>query len=247
MIKIIYENQNLAVIDKPINTLTHPTLANEKNTVVNFIIAKWPKIKKYDWPDRNRIGIVHRLDKDTSGLLVIAKNPDIQKFLQNQFQTHIIDKRYLALVLGRTETKGEIRADIGRDPKTKDRQKVIPLNFSWTKGKTHFAQTQFKIIKYLSLNSYFLSLLEVKLVTGRMHQIRVHLKYIDHPIIGDQIYNTKESKKISDTLGLKHQFLHSYKLTFQLPSGEAKTFISNLPEDLQSILNKLHPDINLQP
>lgn len=244
MIKIIYQNKDLAVIDKPINILTHSTLAKEKNTVVNFIIAQWPEIKKYDWEDKNRIGIVHRLDKDTSGLLVIAKDPDIQTMLQKQFQDHTIDKRYLTLVLGKTEEKGEIVADIGRDPKTKDRQKVVPMTFSWTKGKTRSAQTKFKVTKYLFINSYVVSLLEVKLITGRMHQIRVHFKYINHPVIGDQLYNTKESKKISDELGLNRQFLHSYKLTFQLPSGETKTFTSELPPDLQNILNKLHPDID---
>ncbi|MCL5795797.1 MAG: RluA family pseudouridine synthase [Patescibacteria group bacterium] len=237
--EIIFENQDLAVLNKPVNTLTHPTSAGEKNTVVNFIIEKWPEVKKYTWEDKNRIGIVHRLDKNTSGLLAIAKNPTTQMFLQCQFQNHTIDKRYLTLVLGQTEKNGKIVADIGRDPKTKDKQKVMPLTFSWTKGKTRSAETHYQLIKYLHLTPYTLSLLEVKILTGRMHQIRVHLKYIDHPIIGDQIYNTKESKKISNQLGLKHQFLHSYKLTFRLPSGETKTFTSKLPQALKDVIDGL--------
>lgn len=248
---IIYEDENLVVVNKPAGMLVHAGAGETGPTLVDFILDKYPEMKKYSWPDPSRSGIVHRLDKDTSGLIVIAKNPKTQKFLQDQFKNRKINKRYLALVLGQPNVHlrgvhGEwkrIVADIGRDQKNRLKQKVTPMVFSWTKGKTRFAETHYRVIKYFHTLEYgseqIFSLLEVKPITGRMHQIRVHLKYLGYPIIGDPIYNTKESRRISKKLGLNHQFLHAYRLKFQLPEGQIKEFRSDLPKDLQEVLKKI--------
>lgn len=275
---IIFEDKNLLVVDKPAGLSVHPALGNSERTLVDLVIDKYPGMKKYSWPidpglpaDLSAVarrakvealakaGIVHRLDKDTSGLIVVAKNPETQKFLQEQFKSRTVDKRYLALVLGKVEPEvGKITADIGRDQKNRLQQRVMPMVFSWTKGKTRPAETRFKVLRYYAIplrhptslklrgtkgfagQKTYLSFLEVKPLTGRMHQIRVHLKYLGYPIIGDQIYNTKESKKISKKLGLDHQFLHSHKLKIKLPDGSEKEFKSQLPQDLEKILNSCY-------
>lgn len=248
MINIIYENENLAVIDKPAGLSVHPAPNNQDTTLVDLILSKYPEMKKYKWPiDRGlsaealaKAGIVHRLDKDTSGLIVVAKNPDTQKFLQEQFKSRTTSKIYLALVLGKVEPQeGKIVADIGRDQKNRLQQRVTPMVFPWTKGKTRPAETHYKVLKHLHLKPYTLSLLEVKPLTGRMHQIRVHLKYLGYPIIGDPIYNTKESREISQKLGLNRQFLHAHKLKIKLPNGSEKEFESKLPNDLLEVLDHI--------
>lgn len=239
--RIIHENQNLLVIDKPAGVVVHEGAGTTAKTLVDLVVEKYPEIKKQPWIDVSRPGIVHRLDKDTSGLIIVAKNPETQKFLQEQFKNRTTSKTYLTLVLGKVEPKeGKIIADIGRDQKNRLQQRVMPMVFSWTKGKTRPAETHYKVIKnyQLSDNSQ-LSLLEVKPLTGRMHQIRVHLKYLGYPVIGDPIYNTKESKRISEKLGLTRQFLHAHKLNIKLPDDGEKDFESELPEDLQKILDKI--------
>lgn len=249
--QIIYEDKNLAVINKPANLSVHPAPGNKEKTLVDFLLEKYPEMTKYKWDDPSRAGIVHRLDKDTSGLIVVAKNPETQSFLQEQFKNRTVDKRYLALVLGKVNTFhlqggkwGKIITDIGRDQKNRTKQKVTPMVFSWTKGKTRPAETWFKALKHfesykLQVISYELSLLEVKPITGRMHQIRVHLKYAGYPVIGDPVYDTKESRIISKKLGLNRQFLHAYKLKMKLPDGSKKLFGLKLPNDLNQILDHI--------
>jgi len=253
---IIYEDKNLLVIDKPAGVVVHEGAGHIRHdllveacraeetgkTLVDLVMDKYPEMKNLQWPDTSRPGIVHRLDKDTSGLMVVAKNPTTQKFLQEQFKDRTTSKIYLALVLGQvTPQEGKIIANIGRDQNNRLQQRVTPMVFSWTKGKTRPAETHYKVIKSYqsSVDSRQLSLLEVRPLTGRMHQIRVHLKYLGYPIIGDPIYNTKESKKISKELNLDRQFLHAHKLKIKLPSGSEKEFTSNLSGDLQKLLEKL--------
>lgn len=249
--KIIYEDKNLAVLDKPAGILVHPTEANEHNTIVDFIIDRFPVIKKYDWPDKTRPGIVHRLDKDTSGLILIAKNTDTQKFLQDQFKEHKIQKKYLALVLGKVEPKeGIIKTQISRDQKNRTTQKTTYFSYSWQKQKSRFAKTHYKVLQYFSsykpaLSKFeglratrYTTLLELQPKTGRMHQLRIHCQHLGYPIIGDQKYFTKESKKISQELNLSRQFLHAQKLEFKLPGGKIKIVESELPEDLKININK---------
>lgn len=243
--KIIYQDENLAVLDKPAGVLVHPTEAHEKNTLVDFIIKKWPALRQGfgRQADQSRIGIVHRLDKDTSGLIIIAKNPQAQKFLQAQFKNREIEKKYLTLVLGKVEpVQGEIITQISREKGDTVKQKISSFSFSWDKNSKQ-AISYYHVIKNytydLRLMTYDLSLLEVEIKTGRMHQIRAQLAHKGWPVIGDQLYNTKESKRISDALGLSRQFLHAYKLQFTLPSKEIKQIHLDLPEDLQRVLSKI--------
>jgi len=236
-IKILHADDNLIVLDKPAGILVHPTMANEKNTLVDWLTEKYPEIKKLDWPDKTRVGVVHRLDKNTSGLVVMAKTPEVLAKLQEQFQKRGVRKTYLALVLGKVEKKGKIEADITRGDA--GLQKVIENNYSFS-PKTHPAVTGYQPIKHYCYKNNDLTLLEVAPKTGRMHQIRVHLKYIGFPIVGDPLYNIKSSRNLSKELGVNRQFLHASKLEFIHPQTNKKlSFGSTLPDDLQSILNKI--------
>ena len=241
-IKIIYENNDLAVIDKPADLTVHKTSDNDKQpTLVDYLVGKWPEIKNPPaggWPDSSRAGIVHRLDKDTSGLIIIAINPETQKTLQEQFKHHSVKKIYTLLCFGKTPEKGEIKTLTTRDDKLYNKQKMSLMNFSWQKGKSREAITTYKNIKYYDFDGQVLSLVEAQILTGRTHQIRNHFKFIDHPVIGDQMYFTKESKQISDKLGLMRQFLHSSNLNLNI-DDKNKSFHSDLPDDLQKVLGEL--------
>lgn len=237
-IKIIFSDDNLLVLDKPAGILVHPTQANENNTLVNFLIEKYPEVKNLDWPDMTRIGVVHRLDKDTSGVIVMAKNPEILAKLQSQFKDREIQKTYLALVLGKIEKDGKIEAAIERGEA--GTQKVIDFTYSFDKKTARPAITFYKPIKYYRYDNNDLTLLEVQPKTGRMHQIRTHLKYLGFPIIGDSLYNIKPSRQISKKLNLNRQFLHAEKLEFIHPMTNKKiNFESELPDNLQNILNNI--------
>lgn len=204
---------------------------------MQFLLEKYPEIEKLNWPDKNRVGVVHRLDKDTSGIIVMAKNPEILAKLQKQFQERAVQKTYTALVLGNVEKEGKIEADITRGEA--GLQKVMDTTYSFSQ-KTRPAVTEYKPTKHYQYKKNDLTLLEVQPKTGRMHQIRVHLKQLGFPIIGDPLYNIKPSRNLSKELELTRQFLHATKIEFAHPiSGEKMTFESPLPEDLQNILNVL--------
>jgi 23S rRNA pseudouridine1911/1915/1917 synthase len=235
---IILDDNYLVVVDKPAGLLVHPTLANEKETLVSWFIDKYPNVRNFDWPDATRPGIVHRLDKDTSGLIVMAKNPEMLIKLQTQFKNREIRKTYLALVFGKVEKEGKIEAAIERGEA--GTQKVIDVSYSFNNKPVRPAITFYKPIKYYQYNNNDLTLLEVQPKTGRMHQIRIHLKYLSVPIIGDPLYNIKPSREISKKLNLDHQFLHAEKLEFTDPITKKNLKIeSKLPNDLQNILEKL--------
>ena len=210
-IKIIYENNDVIVIDKPAGLLVHPVL-NEKNTLVDY----FPNVK-----------LVHRLDKDTSGLMVMAKNEKAYAFLKEQFQNREIKKKYLALVHGTLkDKKGIIAKSISKSRKRGGSQTIAPI------GRKREAITRYEVIK--EYPNY--TLLEAMPETGRTHQIRVHLASIGHPIAGDEKYKFKRQSEIE---GLNRQFLHAKYLKFKLPSGEIKEFESDLPDDLKSALDKI--------
>jgi len=218
---VIYQDKNILVIDKPAGLLVHP-VKNEKNTLTDWLIKNYPEIKNVgDSPIRP--GIVHRLDKDTSGLIVIAKNQKTFDFLKNQFKNREIEKKYLALVHGKLKEKtGIIAKSISRSKRGK--QTIAPLK------NTKSAITRYKVIK--EFGNY--TLLEAKPETGRTHQIRVHLSSIGHPIAGDEKYKFKRQEKL-----LNRQFLHAKYLKFSLPDGSIKEFKSKLPKELNNILEKL--------
>jgi len=214
---IIYEDRDILVIDKPAGLTVHPAPGHSSHTLVNALLAHCPQLSKSN--DLTRPGIVHRLDKDTSGLMVIAKSDFARQYLVNQFKTHAVTKGYLALVRGKlSPEQGIIEAPIGRDPYNRQRMAVVAT------GKE--ASTQYQVRKYLS--NY--TLLDVIPRTGRTHQIRVHLSAIGYPVVGDPIYGTKSAY-------INRQFIHAYRLGFRLPStNEYREFTCSLPADLKQAL-----------
>jgi 23S rRNA pseudouridine1911/1915/1917 synthase len=214
-IPIIFENDNLVVVDKPAGLLVHPVL-DEKNTLLDILKTKYPDAQ-----------LVHRLDQDTSGVMVVAKNHKTYEFLKDQFLNRTIKKKYLALVYGiLKDKKGIVVKSISKSRKRGGSQTVAPI------GKNREAITRYEVIQ--ELPDY--SLLEVSPETGRTHQIRVHLASIGHPIAGDDKYKFKRQKNIE---GLNRQFLHAKYLKLSLLNGEVKEFYSELPEELSNILKKL--------
>jgi 23S rRNA pseudouridine1911/1915/1917 synthase len=220
---IIYEDKDILVIDKPAGLVVHPSPGHTSHTLVNAILAHCPSLATSK--DLTRPGIIHRLDKDTSGLMIIAKNDYARQYLVNQFKSHAVTKGYLVLVKGRpSPEQGAIEAPIGRDPHNRKRMAITET------GKE--ASTQYKVKEYL--NGY--TLLEVAPRTGRTHQIRVHLSAIGYPVVGDPIYGTKRRLE-AKALCLKRQFIHAYRLGFLLPSTtEYREFSCPLPADLKQAL-----------
>ena len=224
--KIIYEDNDVLVIEKPAGLLVHPTHKQEKDTLIAWLLDNYPEIKNVG-DDEKRPGIVHRLDRDTSGLLAVAKNNESFQSLKKQFQEREIKKTYLALVVGHLkEKKGVITKTIGLSKK--DYRKRSALLDIHSKP----ARTEYQVIK--EFKDY--SLLEVSPKTGRTHQIRVHLASIGYPIAGDKQYKFKRQPCPEN---LTRQFLHAYRLQFQLLNGRIVKFKSELPEDLKEVIEKL--------
>ncbi len=219
-LNIIYEDDDLLVIDKPAGLTIYPAPGHPSHTLVNAILSHFPHLA--DISDSLRPGIVHRLDKDTSGVMLVAKNRAAQLSLMNQFKTHSVVKAYLVLVKGHlVPEEGIIEAPIGRDPRNRKRMAVV------TKGRE--ARTQYNVVKYMG--NY--TLLEVRPETGRTHQIRVHLLAIGYPVVGDPVYGIKSAY-------LARQFLHACRLGFHLPStGDYVEFTSELPPDLEQALKDI--------
>jgi len=219
-LNIIYEDDDLLVIDKPAGLTVHPAPGHYTHTLVNAILSHFPHLA--DISDSLRPGIVHRLDKETSGVMLVAKNKSAQLNLINQFKTHSVVKAYLVLVKGHlTPEQGVIEAPIGRDPRNRKRMTVV------AKGRE--ARTQYTVVRHIG--NY--TLLEVRPETGRTHQIRVHLLAIGYPVVADAMYGVKSAY-------LSRQFLHACRLGFKLPStGEYVEFTSELPPDLEQALKDI--------
>lgn len=234
-INIKYEDNNLIVVEKPFGVVVHPGAGECDEILTDWLLSKYPEIKKLDWPDQTRPGIVHRLDKDTSGLLIIAKNPKTLLKLQKQFQEHKVTKKYKALVLGKFEKdSGEIESYISRDPHARRKQSSNILSFDFLPGAKRFSKTRYKVIREYQYKNQLLSFIEASLDTGRTHQIRVQFKSIGHPLVGDHTYSTKASRHVSKELNIYRQFLHAHELKFN-----DHHFTLDLPEDLQKVLDKL--------
>lgn len=233
--QIVYKDSNLIVINKPAGLITHQKNIDDKQpSVVDWVVENYPKLKNVGEPfvasgkETARAGIIHRLDKDTSGLLLIAKNNKTFFYFKNLFQTKKIRKYYLALVHGQPKKpKGTINSPLGRIG-LKRTTKITGKKLIDQKE----AETEYKTIK----NYKDFTLLELAPKTGRTHQLRVHLNSIGHPITGDPIYGFK---KLSPPPNLNCLFLHAYKLEFTTPDGKSLALETDLPEDLQNTLNKL--------
>lgn len=227
-LNIVYEDEDIAVINKPAGLLTHPTLTHLRHTLVNALVARYPAIVGVG-ENPLRPGIVHRLDKDTSGLMVIGKNQDAFLFLKNQFLSRKVEKKYLALVEGIPKKREDVIIFDIRPSKYNRLKKVAVKKPEAPKKSRRTAQTSYKVRGIIG-NQY--ALLEVRPLTGRTHQIRVHLSAIGHPVVGDRLYGSKS--KI-----LKRQFLHAYYLKFTAPNGTPLALETELPDDLKTALSAI--------
>ena len=224
-LRIVYEDERLLVVDKPSGLVTHPAPGHPTGTLVNALLAHAPELDG-EGDDPQRPGIVHRLDKDTSGLIVIAKDAATHAALADQMRERAMIKRYLALVEGHVEpAQGEIEAPIGRDLRRRLRMAIVSEARG---GRT--ARTLFRTLQTLPGRT----LLEIQLETGRTHQIRVHLAAIHHPVVGDILYGRPQPPKPP------RQFLHAAHLEFRHPwTDEWLTFDAPLPDDLAAFLAKV--------
>jgi 23S rRNA pseudouridine1911/1915/1917 synthase len=215
--EVIYEDIDLAVINKPAGLTVYPAPGHPGHTLVNAMLRRFPDLSTFG--SSLRPGIVHRLDKDTSGLMVIARNEQARLDLVEQFKSRSVIKKYLVLVKGKiVPERGAIDAPIGRDPADRKRMAIV------SKGRP--ASTDYRVKQYMK--GY--SLLEVRILTGRTHQIRVHFAAIGYPVVGDAVYGVKSAL-------LSRQFLHAHFLEIVLPgSGQIRSFTCALPADLSNAM-----------
>ena len=221
-ITYIYKDEDILVLDKPAGIIVHPGVKNPKHTLINGIINDFPDIK--DVGNAERPGIIHRLDKETSGIIIIARNSKSFESLSDMFKKREIQKEYIGLVEGVVkQSEGTITNPIARHPKLKIKHAIV------NNGKESI--TKYQVIKIIK--NY--SLLKIHIMTGRMHQIRVHFSSIGHPIVGDTLYG-KRSKLLDN----RRHFLHANKITFTHPvNGKIMKFQSELPKDLKTRLNQI--------
>lgn len=219
---IIYEDDDLFVINKPQGMVTHPAVGSPDGTLVNALMYYSDRLSSIN--GEIRPGIVHRLDKNTSGLLVVAKNDKAHLSLSKQIAEKTAERKYIALVDDNiTQDEGYIEQPIGRNPKDRKLMAVV--------SNGRYALTKYKVIERF----YLFTLVEFTLKTGRTHQIRVHSKYMHHPVVGDDVYGGSSLK------GVEGQLLHAYELSFDQPSGLGRMkFQCDLPEYFKNILRQLH-------
>ena len=230
-LNIVYEDEDIIVINKQFGLVTHPGAGNWSGTLANALLYYDPALSTLD-----RAGIVHRLDKNTSGLMVVARNEKSQKYLVEQLQNHSVDREYSAIVYGHMIAGGTVDEPIGRDPKDRVKQAVL------MSGKE--ATTHYRAIDRFKSHTHVKAILE----TGRTHQIRVHLSHVGHSLIGDPMYGgrvrfpKKASEELKDALlNFKRQALHSKKLTLTHPiSGELMSWKAPLPDDMVRLLEVLN-------
>lgn len=221
-LSILHEDVDLIVIDKPAGLVVHPGAGHRGGTLVNALLHHSPNLSGIG--GKERPGIVHRLDKETSGCLVVAKNDEAHRSLSKQFADRTIDKIYLALIAGKLrKSSGVIDAAIGRH--AKDRQR---MSVQSTRGRA--ARTEYRVVR----QSAAAGLVECKLHSGRTHQIRVHLHHLGHPVLGDKVYGARFAKDFP------RQMLHAWKLSFTHPRTEKRmSFEAPLPEDFERAMAQL--------
>ena len=255
-IKILYEDKNVIVIDKPAMIAVHSDGKSKEKTISDWILVTYPELEKVGESMKienngknieiKRPGIVHRLDKETSGALIIARNQKTFNLLKEQFQDHKIKKIYRAFVYDfvnnpkaslLTGNRGVINAPIGRSPKDIR---------AWTAGRGAKAPLREATTEYIVLKNFSdiadekpsvehrFSYVEAYPKTGRTHQIRVHMRYINHPVVSDPIYRGEKEK----ALGMDRLALHAYSITFRLPNGDQKTVEAPLPLDFKKVIKK---------
>ena len=225
---VVYEDPHLVVVNKPAGLVVHPSAGHARGTLVNALLARFPQVINADL-DPQRPGIVHRLDRDTSGLLVVALDREAQCVLQAAFKSRAVGKTYLALLHGElAPDRGAIDAPIGRDPRHRQRMSVRREG-----GRP--ARTEYLVREYLGAYTY----VETRLLTGRTHQLRVHFSAIGHPVVGDRVYGPRRGR-----LGVPRQFLHAWKLAFEHPITTVPIALEiPLPDDLAEPLERLRREV----
>ncbi len=222
---VIYEDVDILVIDKTAGMVVHPAPGHSHGTLVNAVLAHVPNLAV---GGVRRPGIVHRLDKDTSGVMVVAKNNRAHASLVRQWQERTVEKHYRAVVAGVVEEEeATVSAPIGRDPKHRQRMTAIRT------GRD--AVTHLRVLSRAEASTY----LDINIHTGRTHQIRVHLAFIGFPVVGDGVYGNARSEAIVKTLSISRHFLHASELGFELPGGGWRRFDAPLPHDLRQALAEL--------
>ena len=221
---IVFENDDLLVVNKPAGMVVHPAAGHPSGTLVNAVLGYDPDLEGIGGEERP--GVVHRLDKATSGLILLAKNERAHRWLQDQFRLRKVDKTYLALVDGKPPTpSGRVEAYIGRDPKQRKKMAIV----SESKGRESISE--YKTVEEFRKHT----LLEFHPLTGRTHQIRLHCAFLKCPIVGDEVYGRKNS-----TVEIGRHFLHAYRLKIVLPNEkEPRQFDAPLPEELERVLDNL--------
>ena len=221
---ILFENDDLIVVNKPAGMVVHPAAGHASGTLVNAVLGYDPGLEGIGGEERP--GLVHRLDKETSGLIMLAKNERAHRWLQDQFRLRKVEKTYLALVDGKPPTtSGRVEAHIGRDPSHRKRMAIV----SESRGRE--AISEYKTVESFKAHT----LLEFYPLTGRTHQIRLHCAFLGCPIVGDEIYGKKHS-----SIELGRHFLHAYGLKIVLPGEkELRQFEAPLPEELLDVINML--------
>jgi 23S rRNA pseudouridine1911/1915/1917 synthase len=219
---VVFENDDLIVVNKPAGMVVHPAAGHSSGTLVNAVLGYDPDIEGIGGEERP--GVVHRLDKETSGLILMAKNERAHRWLQDQFRLRKVEKTYLALVDGKPKTPtGRVEASIGRDPKQRRQMAIV----SEKKGRE--AISEYKTLESFSKHT----LLEFHPLTGRTHQIRLHCAFLGCPIVGDSVYGRRNT-----AVEIKRHFLHAAKLKITLPNEEQpRTFEAPLPEELVKVLD----------
>lgn len=221
---IIFENDDLIVVNKPAGMVVHPAAGHSSGTLVHAVLGYDPDLEGIGGEERP--GLVHRLDKETSGLIVLAKNEQAHNWLQDQFRLRTVEKTYLALVDGKPPTPaGRVEAHIGRDPNHRKKMAIV----SEKKGRE--AVSEYKTLESFKNHT----LLEFHPLTGRTHQIRLHCQFLGCPIVGDSVYGKK-----SITVDIKRHFLHAYQLKIILPNEKTpRTFEAELPDELKTALEEV--------
>lgn len=223
-LNIIFENDDLIVVNKPAGMVVHPAAGHASGTLVNAVLGYDPDMEGIGGEERP--GLVHRLDKETSGLIVLAKNERAHNWLQDQFRLRKVEKTYLALVDGKPPTpSGRVEASIGRDTSQRKKMAIVSA------GKGREAVSEYKTLETFKEHT----LLEFHPHTGRTHQIRLHCQFLGCPIVGDMVYG-----KRTPTADIKRHFLHAYRLKILLPNEkQPRTFEAELPDELKKVLEEV--------
>lgn len=229
--KIIFQNKDFIVVDKPAGVAVHRGVNTSEPTLVDFLLEKFPEIKDIGDDPETRPGIVHRLDKETSGVMVVARNLETFEYLKGLFKSRKVEKKYLAVVHGKPkEIEGKIEGEMGRSKKDFRKQALVRGKISVRKER--YSLTFYKVKKEFD----GMSLLEVRPATGRMHQIRVHLHSIGHPIVGDKKYTFKKflpHRQAGKNPPAPRMMLHAHSISFVGPDGEKYCFESEMPDEFK--------------